>query len=485
MMLVLLAALFGLWAVFSASYVWIGRPKPHFSSASFIVAAALTMSLFWLLVFFPGRMTVDSLASWKEAGVGAYSTYQAPFVAMLMRMTQAFCDGPALYAFLQGWAFWAGILFVLRQVIKNDKGFLFASLLFLGNPALWIYTSTIVSNVFSAAFALVALGCFLRLVQTDRFRYGWLGSAALALALCFRHDPLFLAVVPLLCMGFGVKGKKGSRSWAAMQAVGMTLLVLVPGRMIERLPSVVDHNTPYGFALINQYVGTVYHARGTMNPEAFEQERVSMDERFGRGTLERLLKYYQCDSANYMTEWEGHHDIIRTQRIRDEQDFIVHKVITAASTWPGAYLEHKSCNLAHVLQVPGIQYFYAVGYRIEEDRHFLKGSGIEYDSYLPALRDRLLSDLLEMVYSPKWMWLFRHWIYLVICAVVLVLGLLRKTPEMVLPGLVGLLSFLGFVVPDAFPDWRHLLLVYLCGWLSLAGLVGTRAGFKAKHSSSA
>jgi len=452
----------------SAVHTWQNKLDKKLALGTYMVMLAIALSGFWLFVFYPGHLTVDSVSQWSQAIAGRYHTWYPPITAMVMWVTRLTNQQPDLFAFLQGFTLWFGVIFLANQVIRSRKVFLIAATCLVLLPSLWIYAATIVSNVFFAGFALISTGLLVLAIRESSQRWFWMGTTVLSIAVMFRTEAIFLVLAPLLISQLPLWP---NRRWLrrCSEIIFIVLVVLAPARVVERLPAVEAITTPVGFAFINQYIGTVYNAQTTMSDSALAAERSAMDTKFGTGTFDAMLQRYRCDAANYIV-WEDP-VIISTSRIDEETAFILNKTASIALQYPIAFLKHKSCNLSYLLQYADIFYFYAIpgsAYSIEGQ---LNKIGIFLNSSLPNVRDRLLSWLERSVRELPWTIVFQHYIFLIAAGPLLILGLLTRNVGISVSTFMALLSFSAFVIPDAFPDWRHLLFMYICVWVAIFGAI--------------
>lgn len=451
----------------SAVHLWFGQRQVRFGIRSYISGLAIALGGFWTLVFYPAHMTIDTLAQWQQALVNDYGTWYPPLTAMLMWLTRLLTDQPDLFCFLQGTLFWFAILFLASQVIQTNKLFLIATSFLILLPTLWIYPATLVTNVNFASFSLLATGLLVQAVRESSKQLLWVSTVPLSLAVAFRNEAIFIALAPILLAQLP-RWSQPNLIRRAIEFFLVILLVFAPAKLLERLPGVTNY-TPVGFAFINQYVGTVSYGRPTMSATELEGERSSIDSQFGTGTLDTLLQRYQCDAANYIVWKEP--IIISVPRVQQNTSFILRKTLGLAIKHPLAYVQHKFCNLAYVLQIPDVFYFYAIPYDAFGINKDLKAAGITVASKFPSWRDRTLSLVLALSKQLPWSILFRHYIFLVISLILLIFGAVFQKAVITIPAIMGLLSFCGLLIPDAFPDWRHLLLMHICTWIALLGLL--------------
>ena len=146
-------------------------------------------------------------------------------------------------------------------------------------------------------------------------------------------------------------------------------------------------------------------------------EQISIDQKFGTGTFQKLLNGYVCYSGDYIV-WDRHVPAV-IGYFPGNKKFILGKTIRTAIRHPLGYLKHQSCYFAGLSQMSRLSYQSwgilgkdkSLKAKVDEKRGRL---GIEFNSKLPlikALYTQLVDALLK---SPVFSLLFRHGIFLMI-----------------------------------------------------------------------
>lgn len=165
---------------------------------------SLVVSAYFLLSFYPGAMTPDSLAQWDQAHTHKYTDWHPVIHTMLLGVLVKIWDSPAIIAIFQivligagtGLAGWS------LEHARIPKPFIWAALLlFAISPVHAISSITLWKDVaYSAALFLFTLLMFMIVRSSGRVLQRWPFIAGYALigfmVMFFRHNgfPVFLIV---------------------------------------------------------------------------------------------------------------------------------------------------------------------------------------------------------------------------------------------------------------------------------------------------
>ena len=451
--------------------LWQEKDEQVLSVTSYIICLSITLSGFWMLVFYPAVMSIDALGHWQQALNNEYSKWHPPILAMLMHITQYFVESPSLFSFIQGTLFWAAIFYLIQQISINSRLFLINSSFMVLLPSLWLYSNATVSNTWTATFVLLTLAFLIQAIKKQSNNLFALSLIALSLGVMFRRETILLLPILIFFYIYFVKQRESYFS----KIVGiflMIIIVLLPGQIIELSPRILTQKTsPISHGIFNQYVGTIYYARNSMKSSEFLAEKISIDQEFGTGTFQKLLNGYVCHSGDYIV-WDLHLPAVIGQ-LSGNKKFIVGKAIQTAIRHPLGYLKHQGCYFAALSQFSMLQY-QSWGI-LDLDKHFFKDErrtqlGIEYKSKLPLIEARYRELVNTLLKNPKLSLFFRHYIFLIILSISLILGLLYKRVELLLISLVGLVYPLGYLIVSPAALWRYLLPTYLCSWICLIAI---------------
>jgi hypothetical protein len=465
------------WMLFlfvSSLKIWTGKPDGRFGNITYIIGLSITIGGFWTLVFYPGLLTSDSVAQWSDALKNHYGTWFPPIMSMVMGLSQFFSNSLSFFCFLQASLLWFAILYLNRQVIVSNKFYIIANFILILLPSLWIYTALIVNNAWTATFAILSSAFLVQSLREKRHDKLWIGVIFISLAACFRREAIFFAIAPILVSGI-LNGKRLSLFSHLVRSILIFLLVFTPPKIILKLPNVYAGSNPVGAAFINQYIGTIHNSMSTMNTIEIGQERTSIDSRFGTGTFDRLLSTYGCVDSHYILGWPGWNSgtnsvIIPVDTLYNNRGFIFDKVLKAIFQHPFGYLQHRFCNISHLLHIHELSYYGSTATNINLISN-INLINARSNSRMPVVKEtveRIIHSLLE---NNILSFLFRHYLFLAICLMVFGVSFLTYRYELWIPSLLAILGFTGFLIPDVAPEWRYLLITYIISWIVLSGAI--------------
>jgi hypothetical protein len=466
MTVLLPAVILSMSVLFGGAVLWRGKGPRPLGLIVYITGLSLAWSGFWLLVFYPAVMSFDALLQWKQGLAGQYGTWSPPLLSMLMHVSQLLDGSPALFSFIQGALFWGALLFLIRQVARSDREFLAHSALTVLLPPLWMYSNAATSSSWGAAFLMFATAFLVRFAKGRRETAYWLSVLFLSIAAMFRTEAAVCLIVPAFVRPFLVRREEGLAK-RGLVALVTVLVGILPGRLIEFGPRVVREHRVQVHGVFNQYVGTVVHSMAGMGPAEVAREERSIDGVFGKGAFRKLVEGYDCSSGDYIVfTRDGVPAAIK--RIPDRKvPFIIGKVVRTALRHPWGYLRHQARYLGYLSQLSGLGY-QSWGVLTRDPQYEARRArlGIPYASRLPSVKARYAALMNVLLRSPVLSLVFRHYVFLVLSAAVLVLGIRRRRMEWAIPCLFGLVYAGGFLMVGTADLWRYLLPSYLAAWAS-------------------
>ncbi|MDJ0632058.1 MAG: hypothetical protein QNJ34_02595 [Xenococcaceae cyanobacterium MO_188.B29] len=458
--------------------LWQEKQTKRLGLASYIILLSTTLSGFWMLVFYPAVMSIDALSHWQQALNNQYHTWHPPALAMLMHLTQYFVNNPSLFSFIQGAFFWGAILYLIRQVVTNNRLFLINSSLIILLPPLWLYSNATVSNTWMATFTLLTIAFLIKSIRHNSKTLFTLSIIALSLGVMFRRETIFfiLIVLPIYLLLFG---RNSSIFKRVRELILILLIIILPGKIIELSPNVSHDVNPTAHGLLNQYVGTVVNSENLMDESEIDREKLSIEQEFGTGTWQRLLDGYSCFSAGYIVWGNVGKGVPAAigEVPKEQNSFIVSKIVQTAFRHPLGYLKHQGCYFAYLLQVQRkISSSYKIwgvfqsNPNIKEQRTQL---GIEFQSKLPSIKAWQINLVNNILDSPILSFLFRHYVFLGFSAIFLIVGFSTHRIELIIPSLFSLIYPFGYLIVAPDNLWRYLFPSYLCSWICLLVFLNT------------
>ena len=451
----------------STIHLWQGELKKRLGISSYIIFLSTTLSGFWMLVFYPAVMSIDALYHWQDALNNEYNTWHPPILAMLMHLTQYWVDDPSLFSFIQGVLFWGSIFYLIRQVVSSNRLFLINCSLIILLPPLWLYSNATVSNNWMASFTLLSIAFLIKSIQQHSKIFFNLSLVALSLGVMFRRETalFILIVLPIYLLLFG---RNSSFFKKAGGLILIILIILLPSKIVGLSPNIVHGDNPIAHGLLNQYVGTVFYSQQLMDESEITREQRSIEREFGSGTFPKLLDGYMCASAGYIV-WDKDVPAAIGKMPKEQNSFIVSKIVQTAIRHPIGYLKHQACYFAYLLQVPRKTAYQSWGVLQEEPNIHEQRTqlGIEFDSKLSTIKTWYINLVNHMLDSPLFSLFFRHYIFLMFSAIFLVFGFFTRRIELIIPSLFSVIYPFGYLIIAPANLWRYLLPSYLCSWICL------------------
>jgi len=460
----------------SAFLLWRGKEGRFLGLASYIVFFSTALSGFWLMVFYPAVMSGDSFGYWQGASSNQYTSWHPPLLAMLMHVTQHFEKTPSLFSFVQGSLFWGAIFFLIRQVAKSQRSFLVHSTIIVFLPPLWLYSNAAVSNTWMATFAMFSMAWLIRSIKGRKTIDFFLSVLSFSIAVMFRAEVLLCVIVPIVIYLFLLKQKAGPLKKAITISI-IIALSIVPSKLIELSPRVVQRPGPQVHGLFNQYVGTIVNSKHLMTSSELRDEEKSIDSAFGNGVFRKLIEGYNCRSGDYIV-FRRHVPPVLGRIPREKNGFIVKKVVLTAFRHPLGYLKHQLCYFGQLSQFSEIGYQTWGVIKPEPRYDAIRASfGFDFKSRLPSVRAGYIKLMNASLRSPLFSLLYRHYIFLIFSVIFLGIGIKTRRMEWVVPSLFSLVYPIGYLLAGTAGIWRYLLISYLGSWVCLLAVANDLFGF--------
>lgn len=177
----------------------------------FFVFFSISFSIYalWLIAFFPGIMTFDSISQWTQSVKGVYDDAHPFFHTMITTSLRLIWDSPAAIALLQITLSSLIISYALNFFIKEGvaiRKVIFAFLIFITIPSIGIYNITLWKDVFFAQFITILALFFVRNYQ-NKLSINNINIILIALLTILianmRHNGIiYILFVPLLYISF-------------------------------------------------------------------------------------------------------------------------------------------------------------------------------------------------------------------------------------------------------------------------------------------
>ena len=423
-----------------------------------------------MLVFYPAVMSSDSTVHWQEALSNQYSTWRPPFLSMLMHLTQHVVKNPSLFSFIQGSLFWGALFYLIRKTARSDRSFLVNSTVIILLPPLWLYSNAAISNTWMAAFLVLSIAFLIEAAKNQREISFFFSLLSLSLAVMFRFEAVVCVLVPIVIYLFGFKKKRSRFKKAAAIPIAIAICIM-PSMLIERSPRVVHRPRTQAHGLFNQYVGTIVNSKHLMTQSQMEREEDSIDREFGKGVFRKLISNYDCRAGDYII-FKRHGQRVLRKIPPEKIQYIVRKVIQTAWRHPVGYIKHQVCYFGHLSQFSKTTYQSWGVLKKEPNLEAARSRlGLEFKSKLPSVRAGYVEFMNSLLKSPVLSFLFKHYIFLILSAVFLVVGFLTRKTELMIVSLLSLVYPVGFLIAGPAGLWRYLMISYLGAWTCLLAVL--------------
>lgn len=302
---------YGLLAVSAGLLIFLARCSVSMEQVSrklyylYAILLAVTVTSFFVMVFYPGVLTPDSFAQWVQAKSGHYNDWHPIGFTIVMAMCQKclyFCaenTQVAMIAWLAGVFFWFSCYTLAGSLLKNVKLALLSSVIITLYYPFWPYTVTLWKDVlFTAGFLYFA-----------------------AYILCFaRHSnkvPGFKYFIILLFINLIMLLNRHT-AWAVLLACLPGLVILMPRRMHLRssvifimalIAAIALNKALYSVKNVSKsgnlsnmflsydLVGTLHFSKADLN----EISKLKTASAFGmENMLEAINRYEPGNNMNYL-----------------------------------------------------------------------------------------------------------------------------------------------------------------------------------------
>jgi hypothetical protein len=141
------------------------------------LAAAGTISVFWVAVFFPALMSPDSLNQWGQAVTGRLTSWHPIGMTLVMRAVHVSFASlssqtqVAITAWIQGTLFWFSIFLLIGLAKLNVRTKLLLCAVAALYYPIWLYTVTLWKDVWMAISFFPLIWCSQKLFLAARLRW--------------------------------------------------------------------------------------------------------------------------------------------------------------------------------------------------------------------------------------------------------------------------------------------------------------------------
>ncbi|HZH74453.1 MAG TPA: DUF6020 family protein [Archangium sp.] len=438
----------------------------------------------YLLAFWPGLMTVDSVDQWSQMVHGTYSNVHPVFHTLTNWLVTRVWHSPAAVALVQ-LLLMAGVFSLAVRELGLwgvPRGLLWGvTLLFALSPINGVMVITLWKDIPYAIANLALFTLLLRVARTrgEALRSGvllvTLGGVLTVLAL-LRHNGTMVAVL-VVALLFILCPRALRRRMLGVALGTAAAFVLITGPIYKAVGA-KPMSRGFALALPIFHVGAIVHAA----PESVTPAERRVLESIQAWEIWRDA--YSCFSINPQLN-NGRIRMEFFESPENRWDFLRLWSRLALKHWD-VLLSHQTCVSSLVWRVLPLRggYTYLFDLNIQPNAFGLEGA-----SKWPKVQEFLRGGLIATAQPERSWWMWRPALYLYVCLFFAVIAALRQRSAWVLlsvlPVLVNSLVLLGINIAQ---DFRYQYPVYVVALLSPALLCvrrGPQAQVEATPSSSA
>jgi hypothetical protein len=428
------------------------------------VILALAWVVF-MLVAYPGLMTMDSFDQLEEARAGFYTDSHPPAMAALWAVMDRICSGPFGMLAIQGTALLVGLYWILRRAMQPRTAAIVASIVFLYPP---ICTTMIVvwKDCLMAGFLVLGFAASL-----DPRR--WMRALALGayfVATAMRYNA-FAATLPLIVVCWqwrdGLPWLKryalATSTWIAVTLAAFGFNMLLTDRQMHFWAST--------YAL-SDITGTLAHVDEDIPDSELGPLLAPTQIRIDHGYHAALRAKYRPETFNQLL-WGNDRlwtvPISGTKPMPDAQrEAIEHAWSVIVGGHLGAYVQHRFSSFAEVLGLRPKFQGQTIVTRTSQVPERLAANHISTTTLpLQHTGERVL------VFFARKTFLFRPWLYFSLA--LLLLRLTRGNRDVFALLTSGIVMELSLLPLAGTPDYRYSHWLVVCVCLAIPMLVARRA----------
>lgn len=434
---------------------WLTRVAISFCLAGFL-------SLFFLLVSYPGNLSPDSITSWGEAYSGRISTVKPPLLSLIQSLYSALPSpqfAVASFTFTQGLLFWFSIFLFVSLFIRKVIAFVCVCLMIALIFPLWPYTSLNWVDVWVVIFFLISSAFF------EIFRKSESESASIVILVCTflvlsastRHNAISILPIAVLPIALLVRRRwqlpQKQAYWVAATSIPFLLLAT---KLFLFFPQVVPSPSLASFGLLNQYFGAIALSEENTKAALIASEEPLFDSRFGAGSLRASIQAYQPGFNGYDLLWKKD-AILKNNSTNGFQAVLLNGDFIAPAFWrvlaasPRGFAMHKLDYLIGQFGSGSLQYPFDWGV-------FQNQLGISSQPILTGVNASMPQFLREQTTTL----LYQHWFTFVVGAVAFVVNIwLLKNQTLTWLFGFSVLYAIPFMFFETGWEWRYLMPCYV------------------------
>jgi len=259
-----------------------------------------TVVSFFLMLFYPGVLSTDTMDQWRQAQSGYYHNWHPIGLTLLI----AFCRGmlhfcsantqAAMVAWLTGVFFWVSCLFLVGSLIKNIKIGLFVTVLLIFYYPFWPYSVYMVMDVPFAASLLCFTALIINILFQEKQSIGLRHFALLVMVILIMllNRPTAWAILLACLPGVALVMRKGKRLRSTVVFLAALAVALVTNKLVNKVADVHSRGNLINMNLAFELAGTLHFA----NAAEDELAHLKTTELVGMNNMLAAVNRYQPGS---------------------------------------------------------------------------------------------------------------------------------------------------------------------------------------------
>jgi hypothetical protein len=424
------------------------------------------LSLFFLLVSYPGNLSPDSTTSWGEAFSGRISTIKPPLITLIQSLYSALPSpefAVAAFTFTQGVLFWFSIFLFVSLFVRKTRTFVCVCLSISLIFPLWPYTTLNWVDVWVVIFFLFSATFFELFLRSDNTsaRNAVLACVFLVLSASTRHNAVSILPIAVLPIAFILLHR-----WqlSRQQAYGVAALSLpflfLATKIFLLFPQVVPSPSLASFGLLNQYLGAIASSEASTKTALIASEEPLFDDRFGPGSLRASVQAYEPGFNGYDLLWKKD-AILKKDNSNGFQTVLLNADFITPAFWrvliatPSGFAKHKADYLVGQFGSGSLQYPFDWGV-------FQNQFGVSSRPALESINGalpRFLREQTKLIF-------YHHWFMFLIGFAAFVANM-RSLRDSALTSLFAfsVLYAIPFMFFETGWEWRYLMPCYIANIL--------------------
>ncbi len=403
----------------------------------------------WLMAFFPGTMSFDSISIWGQAGTGIYDNAH-PFInSVLTGLLRHIWDSPAIIALFQicvtSFILAYSLVFFEKQGVSKTKTMI-VFVIFLIMPSIGVYNVTLWKDVLFAQLitflSILFIKHYRNKEEVKNIDVIFVGFLTVLIANIRHNGVLYLLFLPLIYFLFKIITTK--KLMVLVSSIGL-FYIFFNGILFTAL-----NVTNYTAALSREFVRLQVLGNSLQKGYSFTEKNITLIEQVM--PVEEFQARYNCTAIDYI---RINNSPIRTavfskKQFASEFNTMIDSLIVRH---PRYFFSDRICLFSSLIGLGNIQLQYLYHPKIDMNAYGIQQSP---NKHLHAFFDSYLTWSTK---SPQRFIFWFHLTYILVYGYFFVQALQRKKYD-----LLGFILLVGINIPILFffgvaRDFRYLYMI--------------------------